>query len=825
MAHLQIVAATTRRSGDTARLADDPPADGRPRSREHRLAIKLGELYARGGQPAAALECFRRAADYLKRSSRTDDYLKVAERIAVLAPDDLALTRELAHLYLGKGDTKRALAKLQLCFKADARDVETLQLLAQAFQRLGQTSKTVSVYKELARVHEERGRAGDARAAWRKVQELAPGRPGGGDGPRRRRGPCRGAVPSGGDAALVRPFLGSARVRPHRHAAADARARSSRRPAPGARVRPRRRHRSSRACSAARRGRRRDPEAAHGDRRLREVRAARQGARAPPQGARARPGLPRGAREGARRLRRGGTAGRGGRRGRARRARPPRARGARPRARRLGPPGRARARAPGDRGAGSGRGGRRGRRSELLPLDAEELVLPPAMRWRPRTTRSRSPPRATRATRSSRTSRSGRRRSRRSTPASRSRSRRAAWTWPATRSPRPPRSPRRRRRRSSTRSRRRPRPAASRGGACPRPPRRSRRRRAAALARGACAVPGASSRRTEGYRAEGDRPRGHPHHRGRPRQSRRSPPRARASRRRRTSRTSSRRPSSSWSRGSSAPRRTRSGTSSPRTPVTRCSRRASPRSSGAPGEVHPPRPRRPSRRRARRRRSPSSGPDESFDIARELADELGGDAAPPEEEDFQYSVEDVFAEFKKGLEKVVQPEDIETHYDLGHRLQGDGAARRRHRRVRGRAPGLPASGAPSTASSMIGLCRMAKGDHREAIRAFRRALASDAAHEGGGSGGPVRARGGPRGGGARRRSASGSCSASRSSIRRSATSPGSASQRARRRAGPTRPRTRADGARPPPSPAAPAEAPAARREEERRVPVVPKDAA
>ena len=34
-------------------------------------------------------------------------------------------------------------------------------------------------------------------------------------------------------------------------------------------------------------------------------------------------------------------------------------------------------------------------------------------------------------------------------------------------------------------------------------------------------------------------------------------------------------------------------------------------------------------------------------------------------DDFQYSAEDVLAEFKKGLEKVVQPHDVETHYDLG----------------------------------------------------------------------------------------------------------------------------------------------------------------
>ncbi|ABS24909.1 tetratricopeptide repeat protein [Anaeromyxobacter sp. Fw109-5] len=174
MAQLQTVAAAHEKAGDLGRLTEilRRMVDLDPENIAS--SIKLGEMQARAGHPASALECFRRAADYLKRNGRADEYLRVAERIAVLTPDDHALTRELAHVYLGKGDTKRALAKLQLCFKVDPKDVETLQLLAQAFRDLGQTAKTLSVWKELARLHEERGRAGDARAAWRKVQELAP---------------------------------------------------------------------------------------------------------------------------------------------------------------------------------------------------------------------------------------------------------------------------------------------------------------------------------------------------------------------------------------------------------------------------------------------------------------------------------------------------------------------------------------------------------------------------------------------------------------------------------------------------------------------------
>jgi tetratricopeptide (TPR) repeat protein len=174
MAQFQAMAAAYEKAGDGARLTDVLKRMVELDPENIASSIKLGELYARARQTAPALECFRRAADYLKKHNRADEYVKVADRIAALSPDDFGLARELANIYLAKGDTKRALAKLQLCFKADPKDVDTLHLLAQAFRDLGQISKTLSVYKELARVHEDRGRPQEAQATWRKVQEFSP---------------------------------------------------------------------------------------------------------------------------------------------------------------------------------------------------------------------------------------------------------------------------------------------------------------------------------------------------------------------------------------------------------------------------------------------------------------------------------------------------------------------------------------------------------------------------------------------------------------------------------------------------------------------------
>jgi tetratricopeptide (TPR) repeat protein len=209
MSQYQFMAAAYEKAGDGVKLTDVLKRMVELDPENIASSIKLGELYARSSQAAPAMECFRRAAEYLKKHNRADEYLKVAERIAALSPGDLALTRELANIYLAKGDTKRALAKLQLCFKADPKDVATLQLLAQAFRELGQTSKTISVYKELAHVHAERRDAQEASAVWRKVQELAPDDPDAAEAV----GPAAVAVPRHA-AAAPQPGPPSAAARP-----------------------------------------------------------------------------------------------------------------------------------------------------------------------------------------------------------------------------------------------------------------------------------------------------------------------------------------------------------------------------------------------------------------------------------------------------------------------------------------------------------------------------------------------------------------------------------------------------------------------------------
>lgn len=174
MAFFQTVVAHHEKRGDTRATFDTlkKMVDLDPENVSSRL--KLAELYAREGMGGEALLEFRRAADYFRKNGRADERLRVLERIAALEPDNLPLARDLARDYLSRGDAKRALAKLQLCFKVDPRDLETLKLLAEAFTSLGHTSKTLSVFKEMAKLHAERNHIADARAAWARVEQLDP---------------------------------------------------------------------------------------------------------------------------------------------------------------------------------------------------------------------------------------------------------------------------------------------------------------------------------------------------------------------------------------------------------------------------------------------------------------------------------------------------------------------------------------------------------------------------------------------------------------------------------------------------------------------------
>jgi tetratricopeptide (TPR) repeat protein len=138
------------------------------------VRIKYAEALSRAGRTQEAADEFEQGAFLLRDQGRLDDYIKVAERLLYHRSNDVRVAKELAETYIARRDPKRALAKLQICFKADPRDVSTLSLLAEAFLMLSQTDKAVSVYREIARIHREAHRPQERMSALQRILELNP---------------------------------------------------------------------------------------------------------------------------------------------------------------------------------------------------------------------------------------------------------------------------------------------------------------------------------------------------------------------------------------------------------------------------------------------------------------------------------------------------------------------------------------------------------------------------------------------------------------------------------------------------------------------------
>jgi tetratricopeptide (TPR) repeat protein len=136
--------------------------------------IKYAEALSRAGKKEEAAEAFEAGAELLKTQGRLDDYVKVVERL-LFHKDDIERSRELAQYYLERNDGKRALAKLQVLFKADPHHIPTLELLATAFEQVQQLPKTISVLREVARLHGERNASDERARVLKRIVTLDPG--------------------------------------------------------------------------------------------------------------------------------------------------------------------------------------------------------------------------------------------------------------------------------------------------------------------------------------------------------------------------------------------------------------------------------------------------------------------------------------------------------------------------------------------------------------------------------------------------------------------------------------------------------------------------
>ena len=138
--------------------------------------LRLAEARCRVQSLDEAIESFWAAAELLLSLERRDDALKVIERILHFKLD-ARYAWVAAELYLQRGtreDGLQALTKLQVCFQADPKNLDTLGLLAQAFTLIGQEAKAIEVYKEMARIARDGERRDLFEQLLAHLREVAP---------------------------------------------------------------------------------------------------------------------------------------------------------------------------------------------------------------------------------------------------------------------------------------------------------------------------------------------------------------------------------------------------------------------------------------------------------------------------------------------------------------------------------------------------------------------------------------------------------------------------------------------------------------------------
>ena len=136
--------------------------------------IRYAEMASQAGAVKDASTEFAEAARLVKAQGRTDEFLRVAERMLHYDPGNHDMAMEVAGKYMEHNNARAALGHLKAVFEARQRDPQVLDLLSRVFDQLGQPHKTLPVLKELARVYAEAGRISERNQAAQRVLSMDP---------------------------------------------------------------------------------------------------------------------------------------------------------------------------------------------------------------------------------------------------------------------------------------------------------------------------------------------------------------------------------------------------------------------------------------------------------------------------------------------------------------------------------------------------------------------------------------------------------------------------------------------------------------------------
>jgi tetratricopeptide (TPR) repeat protein len=135
---------------------------------------KLAAIYLKEADMMGAVDVWRNFAEVAEKRKDGEGVVHAHEKMSDLRPTDTELARKLADLYLDRGEAKKALGKLQFCFRTNPQDTETLNLLADAFVDLGEVAKATAVLKELAQIYESIGYESYRNQVYDRIAQLDP---------------------------------------------------------------------------------------------------------------------------------------------------------------------------------------------------------------------------------------------------------------------------------------------------------------------------------------------------------------------------------------------------------------------------------------------------------------------------------------------------------------------------------------------------------------------------------------------------------------------------------------------------------------------------
>ncbi len=136
--------------------------------------VKLAEGMLNNGMVEEGVQEYLDTLAFLQNSNKLDDYTRVLARYLQHRPEDLERGRELAQLYLNKGEVKKGLTFLQSVLKLDPESLETLLLLAESFLQLKQYKKTITVYREMVQIIKRDGDTRRLQWVYERILELDP---------------------------------------------------------------------------------------------------------------------------------------------------------------------------------------------------------------------------------------------------------------------------------------------------------------------------------------------------------------------------------------------------------------------------------------------------------------------------------------------------------------------------------------------------------------------------------------------------------------------------------------------------------------------------